>query len=157
MIEVLEGTVRRHPRTTLVACHLANLVYDRAHLGQLFDRLPNLYADISARYAETATIPRYAARFFDRDRDRLLYGTDMGVDPEMYQLTFRILETLDEHLYAPIFECHWSYSGFGLKDPVLKRIYRTPDQRPACREEGAGGRVASTGGAVTATRPEGDA
>lgn len=39
--------------------------------------------------------------------------------------TFRILETLDEHFYAPIFEYHWSYSGFGLKDPVLEKVYRT--------------------------------
>jgi hypothetical protein len=42
----------------------------------------------------------------------------------MYQTTFRILETLDEHFYAPIFGYHWSYSGLGLSDPVLKKIYR---------------------------------
>jgi predicted TIM-barrel fold metal-dependent hydrolase len=125
MIDVLERTVRRHPRTTFVACHFANLDYDLAHLGQLLDRLPNLYADISARYAETATIPRFAAQFIARHRDRLLYGTDMGSDPDMYRLTFRILETLDEHFYAPIFEYHWSYSGFGLEDATLKRLYRT--------------------------------
>ena len=63
MIEKLERTVRRHPRTTFVACHLANLDYDLERLGGLLDRLPNLYADISARYAETAVTPRAAARF----------------------------------------------------------------------------------------------
>jgi uncharacterized protein len=125
MIEVLERAVRRHPRTTFVSCHLANLDYDLARLGQLLDRLPNLYADISARYAETAVVPRFAARFFERYQDRLVYGTDMGADADMYRLTFRILETLDEHFYAPIFEYHWSYSGFGLEDPVLEKVYRT--------------------------------
>ena len=125
MIDVLERAVRRHPRTTFVACHLANLDYDLTRLGQLLDRLPNLYADISARYAETATIPRFAAPFFARYQDRLLYGTDMGADAEMYRITFRILETLDEHFYAPIFEYHWSYSGFGLDPSVLKKLYRT--------------------------------
>ena len=125
MMEVLERTVRRHPRTTIVACHLANLDYDLTRLGEMLDRLPNLYADISARYAETATIPRFAAQFFEKYQDRLLYGTDMGFSPDMYRLTFRILETLDEHFYAPIFEYHWSYSGFGLKDPALKKIYRS--------------------------------
>jgi predicted TIM-barrel fold metal-dependent hydrolase len=125
MIDVLERAVGRHPRTTFVACHLANLDYDLDRLGRLFDRLPNLYADISARYAETAVIPRFAARFFTRYPDRLVYGTDMGADPEMYRLTFRILETLDEHFYAPIFEYHWSYSGFGLEDAVLEKLYRT--------------------------------
>lgn len=125
MIDVLERAVRGHPRTTFVACHLANLDYDLARLGPLFEHLPNLYADISARYAETAVVPRFAARLFTRYQDRLVYGTDMGGDADMYRLTFRILETLDEHFYAPIFEYHWSYSGFGLADPVLEKLYRT--------------------------------
>jgi uncharacterized protein len=125
MIDLLERAVLRHPRTTFVACHFANLDYDLTRLGQLLDRLPNLYADISARYAETATIPRFTAEFYNRYQDRLIYGTDMGFSPEMYQLTFRILETLDEHFYAPIFEYHWSYSGFGLSNPILKKVYRT--------------------------------
>ena len=125
MIDVLERAVGRHPRTSFVAVHFANLDYDLAHLGQLFDRLPNLYADISARYAETAVTPRFAAQFLTRYQDRLVYGTDMGREPEMYRLTFRILETLDEHFYAPRFEYHWSYSGFGLEDTALKKLYRT--------------------------------
>jgi uncharacterized protein len=125
MIENLERTVRRHPRTIFVACHLANLDYDLERLGQLLDRLPNLYADISARYAETAVIPRFAARFFARYQDRLVYGTDMGRDPDMYRLTFRILETLDEHFYSQRFSYHWSYSGFGLDGSVLKKLYQT--------------------------------
>ena len=124
MIAVLERAVRAHPRTTFVACHFANLDYDLTRLGQLLDALPNLYADISARYAETATIPRFASSFLNRYQDRLVYGTDMGADADMYRLTFRILETLDEHFYAPIFEYHWSYSGFGLEEPVLKKLYR---------------------------------
>ena len=125
MIDVLERAVRRHPRTTFVACHLANLDYDLARLGAAPRRLPNLYADISARYAETAVIPRVTARFFTKYQDRLVYGTDMGFDADMYRTTFRILETRDEHFYAPIFEYHWSYSGFGLQDPVLEKLYRT--------------------------------
>jgi predicted TIM-barrel fold metal-dependent hydrolase len=131
MIEVLERAVRAHPRTTFVACHFANLDYDLAHLGHLLDRLPNLYADISARYAETAVIPRFAGQFFARYQDRLVYGTDMGADPDMYRTTFRILETLDEHFYAPIFEYHWSYSGFGLDAAILEKVYRTNALRVA--------------------------
>jgi predicted TIM-barrel fold metal-dependent hydrolase len=131
MIAVLERAVRAHPRTTFVACHFANLDYDLGHLGELLDRLPNLYADISARYAETAVIPRFTAQIYTKYQDRLLYGTDMGFDPDMYRTTFRILETLDEHFYAPIFGYHWSYSGFGLPDAVLEKIYRTNAQRVA--------------------------
>jgi predicted TIM-barrel fold metal-dependent hydrolase len=125
MIEKLERTVRRHPATTFIAVHFANLDYDLERLGELFDRLPNLYADISARYAETAVIPRFAARFITRYQDRLVYGTDMGASEDMYRLTFRILETLDEHFYSTRFSYHWSYSGFGLEDRVLEKLYRT--------------------------------
>ena len=56
MIDILEKTLQRHRKTTFVACHFANLDYDLEHLGQVLERNPNLYADISARYAETAPI-----------------------------------------------------------------------------------------------------
>jgi len=124
MVAVLERSVARHPRTTFVACHLANLDYDLDQLGALFDRLPNLYADFAARFAESAVIPRAAARFFARYRSRLVYGTDMGASPDMYRLTFRILETLDEHFYSDRFSYHWSYSGLGLEPELLERLYR---------------------------------
>ena len=124
MMEILERTVRRHPRTTFIATHFANLDYDLDQLGRILDRNPNLYADIAARYAETCVVPRHTARFFEKYQDRLLYGTDMGVDDSMYTLTFRMLESLDEHFYAPIFEYHWSYSGLGLKPQILKKVYR---------------------------------
>jgi len=124
MIDILERTVRKHPHTTFVACHFANLDYDLTRLGELFDRNPNLYADISARYAETAPIPRFASQFYTKHADRLVYGTDMGFDKPMYRTTFRILETLDEHFYEiEQFGYHWSLSGFGLPDSVLKRVY----------------------------------
>lgn len=94
-------------------------------LGELFARYPNFYADISARYAETATIPRFVSRFYARYADRLLYGTDMGASPQMYRITFRELESLDEHFYEiEQFGYHWSMNGFGLPNSVLKRVYR---------------------------------
>jgi predicted TIM-barrel fold metal-dependent hydrolase len=124
MIDILERTVRKHPHTTFVACHFANLDYDLTRLGGLFERNPNLYADIAARYAETAPIPRFASQFYAKHADRLVYGTDMGFDKAMYHVTFRILETLDEHFYEiEQFGYHWSLNGFGLPDTVLKRVY----------------------------------
>ncbi len=124
MIEILERTIQKHPRTTFIACHFANLDYDLARLGELFDRNPNLYADISARYAETAPIPRFASQFYAKHSDRLLYGTDMGFDKPMYRVTFRILESMDEHFYeTEQFDYHWSLNGFGLPDSTLERLY----------------------------------
>ncbi len=124
MVDILERTLARHRNTTFIACHFANLDYDLARLGQVLERNPNLYADIAARYAETAPIPRFAAQFYTQHADRLLYGTDMGFDPSMYRVTFRILESLDEHFYEiEQFSYHWSLNGFGLSDAILQQVY----------------------------------
>src|ERR1700722_14247120 len=80
MIDILERALARHRNTTFIACHFANLDYDLGRLGGVLERNPNLYADIAARYGETAPIPRFAAKFYAEHSDRLLYGTDMGVD-----------------------------------------------------------------------------
>ncbi len=130
MVDILERTLKKHSNTTFIACHLVNLSYDLERLGQLFERHPNLYADISARYAETAPIPRFVAKFYAKYADRLVYGTDMGFDKEMYRVTFRVLETLDEHFYEnDMFGYHWSLNGFGLPDGVLQKVYRANAER----------------------------
>ncbi|HID38639.1 MAG TPA: amidohydrolase, partial [Calditrichaeota bacterium] len=125
MIAILEKTLKRHPNTTFIACHFANCSYDLNKLGRLLDLYPNLYADIAARYAETAPIPRFVKKFYERYQDRLLYGTDMGYEKSMYQITFRILESKDEHFYEiDLFGYHWPLYGLGLSDTVLKKIYQ---------------------------------
>lgn len=126
MIEILERTVKRHPKTVFVACHYANLDYDLGKLGELFDKYPNLYADISARTHYVATIPRAAAAFMEKYQDRLLYGTDAGFSPEMYRSGFRILETRDDHFYEHrlLPSLHWPLYGLGLSDRTLKKLYR---------------------------------
>lgn len=125
MVDNFERTLARHRNTTFIACHFMNLDYDLARLGEVLDRNPNLYADISARYAETAPIPRFAAQFYAQHADRLVYGTDMGFDQRMYRITFRILESLDEHFYeTDQFSYHWSLNGLGLNEDILKRVYR---------------------------------
>jgi len=124
MVDILERTAAKHRNTTFVACHFANLDYDLARLGEVLERNPNLYADISARYAETAPIPRFAAAFYEKHAGRLVYGTDMGFDKAMYRVTFRILESLDEHFYeTDQFSYHWALNGFGLSDAILQQVY----------------------------------
>ena len=125
LIKTLENAVSQNPNTTFVACHLANCEYDLEILGKLFDHYANLYADIAARFAEMAPIPRYMISFFEKYQDRLVYGTDMGTTASMYRTTFRILETHDEHFYlTELTGYHWPCHGFGLSDPILKKVYR---------------------------------
>lgn len=125
MLEILERAVKRHPKTIFVACHFANCSHDLSRIGKLFDTYPNLYADISARYAETAAIPRFAAQFYDRYQDRLVYGTDMTFGIKTYRFTFRILESSDEHFYAwDRSSYHWPLYGLALDKKILRKVYR---------------------------------
>jgi predicted TIM-barrel fold metal-dependent hydrolase len=124
LIQTLENAVQQNPATTFVACHLANCEYDLKIIGKLFDKYKNLYADFAARYAEIGPIPRYMSKFFEQYQDRLVYGTDMGTDLEMYAMTFRMLESMDEHFYLTEQTGYqWSCNGFGLPDAILKKIY----------------------------------
>lgn len=127
LIKSIEAACQKHPRTVFIACHLVNLDYDLTRLGQLFDRNPNLYADISARFTETSAIPRFTAQFLKNYANRVTYGTDMPYTQEIFSLTFRIMESLDEHFYAQDlffnFNYHWPMHGLGLPDDVLKKMY----------------------------------
>jgi hypothetical protein len=93
---------------------------DAGHPGEIpGDRLPH-----ASVCAHRCCIPRTVAQFFSKYPGRILYGTDMGYDEEMYRTTFRILETADEHFYHFQFGYHWYLNGFNLPDTLLKKIYR---------------------------------
>jgi len=124
LVATLERAVRDNPRTTFIACHLANCCSDLNMLAKLFDAYPNLYADIAARYGEISPIPRYVNAFIEKYADRIVYGTDMGTARHMYQVTFRILETADEHFYEQdLLNYHWPLHGLALTDEALGKIY----------------------------------
>lgn len=124
LIATLENAVKGNPNTIFIACHLANSSHDLDILGRLFDGTTNLYADISARYAEIAPVPRRTKAFFEKYQDRLVYGTDMGMDSGMYETTFQILESADEHFYKwDYFSYHWPLNGLDLSENTLRKIY----------------------------------
>jgi len=122
LIGTLERAAQKHRRTLFVASHLANLDYDLTRLGQLFDRNPNLYADVSARFGEIAPVPKFVNRFLRKYPGRVVYGTDMTYSQRMFSNTFRILESEDEHFYDT-YQYHWPLYGCGLPDSVLKKVY----------------------------------
>jgi predicted TIM-barrel fold metal-dependent hydrolase len=124
MVEILENTIKRHPKTTFVACHLANCCWDLVRVGTLLDKYPNLYIDISARFSEFSPIPKTANAFFQKYSDKIVYGTDQGFRPLMYRMTFRILESADEHFYDWSYSSyHWAMYGLDLPDNILKKVY----------------------------------
>ncbi|MFT4153707.1 amidohydrolase family protein [Parafilimonas sp.] len=125
LIQSLANAARDNPNTIFIACHYANSCSNLQVLGDMLDKYPNLYADIAARYAEIAPVPRYAAAFIIKHQDKLLYGTDNSPEDRMYLNTFRILESADEHFYEPeMLHYHWALYGLNLPAAVLEKLYR---------------------------------
>lgn len=120
LLDNLPLLLEKHPRTTFIACHLANLGNDLQRLGSLLDRFPNLYLDISARDYEVGRQPRAAAKFLATYSTRVLFGTDSGMDKGMYQSWWRLLESDDEYMVGRIW---WRYYGLDLAAPVLENLY----------------------------------
>ena len=116
----------KHPRTTFIACHLGNQGHDLAALAKALDQYQNLFLDISARDYEIGRQPRSAARFLSRYKDRVLFGTDMERDKNMYRGWWRLLETGDEFIPGRIW---WRYYGLELPAPVLQSLYRDNAKR----------------------------
>lgn len=121
LLAMRDRLLARHPRTLFIACHFSNQGNDLAALAKVLDRFPNLYLDISARDYEIGRQPRYAAQFLARYRNRVMFGTDMGRDKEMYLGWWRLLETADEYLPGRVW---WPYYGLALAEDVLKPLYR---------------------------------
>ena len=129
----------RHPGTTFIAAHLAERSEDLSYVSGLLETYPNLFVDIGARVAELGRQPYTARNFFLQFADRILFGTDLVPDVEMYRLHFRFLETADEYFAYPSHasrQGRWNIYGLYLPDEILKKIYRENALRllsPSCR------------------------
>lgn len=122
-----DRVIARHPNTTFVGAHVAEHPEDIAYVSALLDKNPNLYVDISARCAELGRQPYTARDFFLKYPDRILFGTDLIPDVNMYRLHYRFLETRDEYFEYPSHasrQGRWNIYGLFLPDDVLRRIYR---------------------------------
>src|ERR1700733_4673298 len=129
--------IARHPKTTFVGLHVANHPEHLDEVSGWFDRYPNLRVEFAARLGELGRQPPRPRAFLEKHQDRIMFGTDaspadagtpqQNIRPEMYQLYFRWLETLDEYFdYAPTPtppQGRWKIYGIGLPDSILKKVY----------------------------------
>jgi predicted TIM-barrel fold metal-dependent hydrolase len=82
IIAARSRVLERHPDLVMIGAHLGSLEHDVKVLGAYLDRHPNFHVDIAARSADLTRQPREAVRdFFIRYQDRVLYGSDIGIDP----------------------------------------------------------------------------
>jgi predicted TIM-barrel fold metal-dependent hydrolase len=125
--------VARNPATTFVGAHVGCAAEDLALVGRLLDANSNLFVDLAARLGELGRQPYTARAFFLRHADRILFGTDMGPDPDLYAIHYRFLETFDESFdygTEPVpGQGRWQIHGIGLPADVLQKVYRDNARR----------------------------
>lgn len=121
LLGVRERLLAKHPKTKFIFCHFSNQGHDTEALAKMMDRFPNMYLDLSARDYEMGRQPRTMRAFLDKYKDRIMFGTDMGRDKQMYLDWWRLLETGDEWMKGRIW---WPYYGLELSKPTLKALYR---------------------------------
>ena len=122
-----DRVIARHPKTTFVGAHVAEHPEDLAYVTALLEKNPNLYVDIGARCAELGRQPYTAREFFLKFPDRILFGTDLIPEVDMYRLHYRFLETRDEYFAYPSHasrQGRWNIYGLFLPDDVLSKVYR---------------------------------
>jgi len=125
--------LRRHPGTTFIGAHVGCAAEDLAWVSTTLDACPSFHVDIAARLGELGRQPYTSRAFFERYADRVLFGVDVGPDPQVYRTYYRFLETRDESFDYDVEEVpgqgRWQIHGIGLDESVLRRVYRENARR----------------------------
>ena len=129
-MEIMSGffnLVKRHANTTFIGAHVGCYGENLSWVGNMLDKCPNYYIDISARLGELGRQPYTARKFFIQYQDRILFGSDMSPDLDEYRLCYRFLETDDEYFNYNTTEVpaqgRWYAYGMYLPDEVLEKVY----------------------------------
>lgn len=126
LIEKRNKTLEKHPNTIFIACHLGNQGHDLVALSQDMDKYNNLYIDTSARDYELGRTPRTSAKFLNKYKNRIVFGTDQGREKSMYQMHWQLLETDDEYIVGRV---GWRLYGLDLPASTLKALYQGTAKR----------------------------
>ncbi len=140
-----ERLIGRHPDTTFLFIHLG-LSEDLPYMEKLLDAHPNVYVDTSARVPEFGRHPAdQVRRFFLKFQDRILFGTDLAIGPDhwqlgsvsetpvgfedavkFYQAHFRFFETDLANIDHPTpIQGRWKVNAIHLPPEVLRKLYYT--------------------------------
>lgn len=113
----------KHPETTWILAHMGWHTADLGRLGEIFDAHPNVLGEVGAVLYDLGRQPRFAAEFFEKYKDRVLFGKD-SFQPDEYPYYWRVFETNDEYFdYYRDYHAFWKLYGMGLSDEVLRAMY----------------------------------
>ncbi len=140
-----ERLVSRHPATTFLFIHLG-MAEDLDYMEKLLDAHANVFVDTAARVPEIGRHPvDKVRRFFLKFQDRILFGTDLSISPDhwqlgsvsetpvgmedavkFYQAHFRFFETDLENIDHPTpIQGRWKVNAIHLPGEVLHKLYYT--------------------------------
>lgn len=127
LIDQRDRVYLRHPQTTFVGAHVGECGENLPRAIETLEKCPNVYVDISARASELGRQPYSARAFFLKYADRIVFGSDLLPEEEMYRGYYRFLETADEYFDYPSHasrQGRWQIYGLYLPDDVLLKVYR---------------------------------
>jgi predicted TIM-barrel fold metal-dependent hydrolase len=141
ILEARNRIFARHPQTTFISLHVGNWPEDLDYVENLLNRYPNVVVEFGAREAELGREPRRAYQFFQKNADRILFGTDATPGEEMYRNYFRWLETADDYFdyWGYPGQGRWKIYGLALPDEVLEKVYHKNAERILGQFKGASG------------------
>ena len=139
-----DRVIARHPGTTFICVHFGNNPEDLAYVAALLDKHANVVIDIAARLGEIGRHPAEEVRaFFIKYKERILFGTDLGVggrglmlgssgaEPQtmaevapFYRAHFRFFEGKERGIPHPTpIQGDWTIDAIDLPDEVLEHLY----------------------------------
>lgn len=136
-INARDNLLRKHPELVFIGCHLGSLEWNVDSLARRLDLFPNMAVDMSARIChlqyQSARDRKKVRDFCIKYQDRLLYGTDLGEDPDANPEQFKkgVHETwyndwkyfvTDDTMASGTFK--GSFTGLKLPSEVVDKIYR---------------------------------
>jgi predicted TIM-barrel fold metal-dependent hydrolase len=131
ILRARDHVLAMNPDLRVVGAHLGSMESDVTELAQHLDRYPNFAVDLAARVDYLAALPPAAAiAFITKYQDRLIYGTDDSIYPQMdapkaaagfeesYANDWRFLATHENARYGGHI-----VEGIALPAPILRKLY----------------------------------
>ncbi len=133
LIAARDHMLAKHPGLRVVGAHLGSLEWSVDKLAECLDKYPNLAVDMAARVCHFQVQDRQKVKdFITKYNDRLLYGTDFGINEknDMDEMIASMKKawhsdweyfSTDGEMTSP--NVDGSFRGLDLSEEVLRKIY----------------------------------